>query len=434
MHMQRFLTLFALILFAASGAVCAGDEIPGAAQRQPIALINATIYTAVGAPIQNGVVVFDKGVITQIGASVQIPQDARTIDCKGARVYPGFIAPSTTLGLTEIDAVRATRDIGEVGDINPNARAETAYNPDSEIIPTVRSNGVLLANSTPQGGLVSGQASLMRLDGWTREDLAVQRVSGLLINWPPMEVVSAWWQRKSADEQRKDIERNVRDVYELFKAARGYSEKARAGVDTALRDIRFEAMRCVFEDSVPVIVECVTQRQIESVLDFAQTLNVRVILSGATDASRVIDQLQKARVGLIIPRVHSLPRHDEDGYDAAFTLPAMLAKSGIPFAFSEIGAWQQRNLPFNAGTARAFGLSELDALRGLTLWPAQMFGVASRYGSLEVGKSATLFVSTGDAMDSKANNVIHAFIDGRELELSNRHKRLAKKYRERSKR
>jgi imidazolonepropionase-like amidohydrolase len=432
--MQRILILATLAALVAGSALSAGDEIPGAPQRQPIALINATIHTAVGAPISNATLVFDKGVITAVGASAQIPEGARTIDCKGARVYPGFIAPSTTLGLTEIDAVRSTRDFGEVGSLNPNARAETAYNPDSEIIPTVRSNGVLLVNSTPQGGLVSGQSSLMRLDGWTREDLAVKRVSGLILSWPAMEVTTAWWQRKSADEQRKDIEQNVRQVYDLFTAARGYSEKARAGVDTSLRDIRFEAMRCVFEDSVPVIVECATRRQIESVLDFAQTMNVRVILSGAVDAPLVLEQLQRAGVGIIIPRVHALPRREEDGYDAAFTLPATLAKAGIPFAFSDDGAWQQRNLPFHAGTARAFGMSELDALRGLTLWPAQLFGVAATYGSLEVGKSATLFVSTGDAMDSKSNTVIHAFIDGRELELNNRHKRLAKKYRERSKR
>jgi|694.fasta_scaffold52147_2 imidazolonepropionase-like amidohydrolase len=432
--MQRILILATLAALVAGSALSAGDEIPGAPQRQPIALINATIHTAAGAPISNATLVFDKGVITAVGASAQIPEGARTIDCKGARVYPGFIAPSTTLGLTEIDAVRSTRDFGEVGSLNPNARAETAYNPDSEIIPTVRSNGVLLVNSTPQGGLVSGQSSLMRLDGWTREDLAVKRVSGLILSWPAMEITTAWWQRKSADEQRKDIEQNVRQVYDLFTAARGYSEKARAGVDTSLRDIRFEAMRCVFEDSVPVIVECATRRQIESVLDFAQTMNVRVILSGAVDAPLVLEQLQRAGVGIIIPRVHALPRREEDGYDAAFTLPATLAKAGIPFAFSDDGAWQQRNLPFHAGTARAFGMSELDALRGLTLWPAQLFGVAATYGSLEVGKSATLFVSTGDAMDSKSNNVIHAFIDGRELELNNRHKRLAKKYRERSKR
>lgn len=432
--MQRTLILAALTVLMAARVLVAGDEIPGAPQRQPIALTNATIHTAVGSPVQNGTIVFDKGVIVAVGTSVQIPSDARTIDCKGARVYPGFIAPATTLGLTEIDAVRATRDFGEVGTLNPNARAETAYNPDSEIIPTVRSNGILLANSTPQGGLVSGQSSLMRLDGWTREDLAVKRVSGLLLNWPAMEVTTAWWQRKSADEQRKDIEQNVRHVYDLFTAARAYSEKARAGIDTSLRDIRFEAMRGVFEDSVPVIVECATRRQIESVLDFAAAMNVRVILNGAVDAPLMLEQLQRAGVGIIIPRVHALPRRDEDGYDSPFTLPATLAKAGIPFAFSDDGAWQQRNLPFHAGTARAFGLSELDALRGLTLWPAQLFGVASTFGSLEVGKSATLFVSTGDAMDSKANNVIHAFIDGRELELNNRHKRLAKKYRERSKR
>jgi imidazolonepropionase-like amidohydrolase len=347
-------------------------------------------------------------------------------------VYPGFISPLTTLGLTEIDAVRSTRDMSEVGSFNPNARAETAYNPDSELIPTVRSNGILLVNSSPQGGTISGQSSMMRLDGWTREDLAVKRVSGLLLNWPSMEISNAWWMRKTSDEQRKDIEKNVRSIYELFENARAYSATVKAGVDTSLRDIRYEAMRVVFEDTVPVMVEASTRRQLEAVIDFQRAFNVRVILVGAEDAPRMIPQLQRSGIGIIIPRVHSLPRREEDGYDSPFILAKTLAEAGIMFAFSESGGWQQRNLPFHAGTARAFGLSEEDAVKGLTIWPAKMFGIDGQYGSIEVGKSATLFISRGDALDSKSNSVVAAFIDGREVDLDNRHKRLAKKYRARS--
>lgn len=424
--------LLCLILaVTASIAAFAGDEIPGAPQQVPIVLKNAILYGTPSMNSQPQSIVFANGVITEIGPTVTVPPNARVIDCAGKRVYPGFIAPNTTIGLTEIDAVRSTRDMAEVGSFNPNVRAETAYNPDSEIIPTVRVNGVLIVNSVPQGGIVAGRSSLMRLDGWTREDIAIQSSSALAMEWPSMEVSNSRWVRKSADDQRKDINESVRNIYDLFSKARAYSNAVLAGVDTAQRDIRYEAMRAVFERNLPVMITASTRRQIEAVLDFQAEFGLRVILVDAWDAPRMIPQLQKAGVGVIIPRVHSLPRREEDGYDAAFALPSILAENNIPFAFSDNGSWQQRNLPFLAGTARAFGLSEYAAVKALTIWPAMLFGVDNKYGSLEVGKSATLFISEGDALDTKTNKLTAAFIDGREIDLSTRHSRLAKKYRER---
>lgn len=423
--------LILLVVLAAQLNAFAGDEIPGAAQQTPIVLKNAVLFGTPSLNAQPQSVVFDKGIITEIGPTVTIPPNARVIDCAGKRVYPGFIAPNTTLGLTEVDAVRSTRDMAETGSFNPNVRAETAYNPDSEIIPTVRVNGVLIANSVPQGGTVAGRSSLMRLDGWTREDIAIQPASALVLSWPSMEISTGRWVSASADEQRKNINESVRTIYDLFAKARAYSNAVQAGVDTAQRDIRYEAMRGVFERNLPVMITASTRRQIEAVLDFQAEFQLRVILVDAWDAPRMIPQLQKAGVGIIIPRVHSLPRREEDGYDAAFVLPKILADNNIPFAFSDNGSWQQRNLPFLAGTARAFGLSEYAAVKALTIWPAMIFGIDTKYGSLEVGKSATLFVSEGDALDAKSNKLVAAFIDGREVDLSTRHTRLAKKYRER---
>ncbi|MBM4179185.1 MAG: amidohydrolase family protein [Ignavibacteria bacterium] len=427
--MKNLIVILALV--ATSISALGGDEIPGASQQQPVVLKNALLFGTPVANAQPQSVVFDKGVVTEIGATVTIPVNARVIDCAGKRVYPGFIAPHTTIGLTEVDAVRSTRDMVETGVFNPNARAETAYNPDSEIIPTVRMNGVLVVNSAPYGGIIAGRSSLMRLDGWTREDIAIQPESALLLTWPSMEVSTGRWVSTSADDQRKEINENVQKIYELFTNARAYSVASLAGVDTAQRDIRYEAMRSVFERNLPVMITASTQRQIEAVLDFQSHFQTRVILVDAWDAPRVIPQLQKAGVGVVVPRVHSLPRREEDGYDAAFTLPAILAENNIPFALSDNGSWQQRNLPFLAGTARAFGLSETDAIKALTIWPAMMFGVDAKYGTLEVGKSATLFVSDGDALDTKTNKLMVAFIDGREVDLSSRHTRLARKYRER---
>lgn len=429
--MLQLLLLFVALIVSSHSVTC-GEEIPGAPQRQAIAIVHATLHSAAGATIADATITFDSGVITSVNVASTPPPGSRVIDATGKHVYPGFIAPYTTLGLTEIDAVRSTRDMSEVGWFNPNARAETAYNPDSELIPTVRSNGILIVNSTPTGGMISGQSSLMRLDGWTREDIAIKRVSGLILNWPSMDISTAAWVKKSADDQRKDIEKNILAMYELFSNARSYSASVRAGLDTSKRDVRYEAMRVVFEDSVPVVVSASTRRQLESVLDFKREFGCRIILVDAVDAPLIIPQLQRASISIVLPRVHSMPRREEDGYDTPFVLASILAKAGIPFAFSDGGSWQQRNLPFQAGTARAFGLSEEDAVKGLTIWPAQMFGIDQQYGSIEVGKSATLFVSSGDALDSKSNNVVAAFIDGREVDLNNRHKSLAKKYRERT--
>ncbi len=429
-----FAALWALIITLVSAPAFGGDEIPGPAQQRPVALTNATIHTAAGPTLTKATIVFDRGVITEIGINVTIPQGARVIDCLGKHVYPGFIAPNTTIGLTEIDAVRSTRDNAEVGPVNPNAKASTAYNPDSDIIPTVRINGVLLVNSVPESGLVSGQAALMRTDGWTREDLAVKSPSAMVLNWPSMDVSSAPWMTASADDQRKQAEEAVRSIYTLFQDAKAYSDAAVAGIDTNVRDIRYEAMRVVFEKDVPLMISASSKRQIEAVIDFQETFGLKVVLTNAADAHRVIPQLQKSGIPVIIPRVHSLPRRDEDPYDAPYSLAGTLARAGIVFAFTDGGSWQQRNLPFLAGTARAFGLGEEDAVKALTIWPAKMLGVDGVYGSLEKGKSATLFVSAGDALDTKSNVLSAAFIDGREIELTSRHTKLARKYRERGKR
>lgn len=413
--------------------VVAGEEVPGRAQTKPIALINGTVHTVSAGTLQKATVVFDRGRIVAVGANAVVPADARVVDCTGKHIYPGFIASTTTLGLTELDAVRATRDMAEVGDVNPNARAETAYNPDSELITTVRSNGVLLANVVPDGGMVAGMSSLMRLDGWTREDIAVQPRSAMVLHWPAMNVVTAWWMKKSPEEQKKAIDENVRAITDLFREARAYSVAQRNNVDTNRRDIRYEAMRAVFEQDLPVLVFASTRLQMEAAIELKHTFNLRLIIAGATEAPLMLGVLQREKVGILLARVHSLPAHDEDGYDDPYTLPSKLVAANIPFAITDGGSWQQRNLAFNAGTAVAYGLTEADAEKAITLWPAQIFGIDGQYGSLDLGKSATLFVSTGNALDARSQNVELAFIDGKEVDLDNRQTRLSKKYRERYK-
>ncbi|MCX7936667.1 MAG: amidohydrolase family protein [Chlorobi bacterium] len=422
--------LVALFVFVSIEAV-AHTETPGQPQQQPIALVGGRIYTISHGIIEEGTVVFDRGKIIAVGTNVPIPANALRIDCRGKHIYPALFTSHSTIGLIEIEAVRATRDAAEVGQFNPNVRADVAYNPDSEVIPTVRSNGILLATVAPEGGFVSGIASVMQLDGWTREDIALRPQAALVVNFPALATYRAPWIRRSAPEQRRDAERQIDALYDFFRRAQMYARAAAAGLADSKKDLRFEALRPVFDGTMPVMIRCWEYKQILRAIEFAQHFQLRAILVGCSDAWRCLDQIKQSGFPVIIGRVHSLPMRDEEDYDIAYRLPAILDSAGIPFAISDAGFWQQRNLPFQAGTAVAFGLRHDAALRAITLSPAEIFGVADRVGSIEVGKDATLIVSSGDILDTPTSRVEMAFVQGRRVSLESKHTRLAEKYRTR---
>lgn len=408
----------------------AHTEIPGPPQQKPIALIGGRVFTITDGTIEGGTVVFDRGKIIAVGKDVPVPPNAERIDCRGKNVYPGLFAPHTTIGLVEIEAVRATRDVSEVGQFNPNVNADVAYNPDSEVIPTVRSNGVLVAAVVPDGGLLSGMVSVMQLDGWTREDIALRRRAALVVNFPSLATYRAPWIRRSPQQQRRDAELQIEALYDFFRQAQMYARAAAAG-QTTKTDLRFEAMRPVFEGTLPVMIRCWEYKQILRAIEFATHFGLRAILVGCSDAWRCIDEIKRSGFPVIVGRVHSLPMRDEEDYDLPYRLPAILAQAQIPFAISDAGFWQQRNLPFQAGTAVAFGLSRDAALRALTLTPAEMFGLADRIGSIQVGKDATLIVSSGDVLDILTNRIERAYVQGRAVSLESKQTRLADKYRTR---
>ncbi|MEN3026114.1 MAG: amidohydrolase family protein [Chlorobiota bacterium] len=416
-----------LLLLCCSSILLA--QVPGAPQQRPIALVNATLYTVSQGIIEGGTLVFDKGRIVAVGKDVAVPPTALRIDCTGKRVYPGFITAFSQLGLVEIDAVRATRDVAEVGDFNPNVVAATAYNADSEIIPTVRSTGVLIAHVAPLGGLVAGRSSVMHMDGWNYEDATLRRVAGIVVSFPSLSLRGGWWDQRSVEERRREQRGRLQKLYDFFEQALAYHRAASAGV-VRLVDLRFEAMRAVFRDSLPVFVLADEYAQILEALRFVRRFGLRCVIVGGADAWRCLEELREARAAVIV-HVHRLPRREEDPYDIAYRLPAILEQAGIPFAITEEHTWPQRNLPFNLGTAIAFGLSPEAALRSVTLSAAEILGVADRVGSLEVGKDATLFVCSGDPFDVRTNRVEYAFIQGRAVDLSSRHTRLSEKYRQR---
>ena len=338
----------------------------------------------------------------------------------------------TRLGLVEIDAVRATDDKAEVGYFNPNARALIAFNTDSEILPTVRKYGVLVAQVSPDGNGLTGQSSAVALDGWNWEDAAVGVDEGIHLHWPSAYDQSGWWAEPGGMEKNEDYAEDVRKLRAYFDEARAFAQTD-GGADVA-DNPRFRAMGPVFAGERTLYVHASYAREIEDAIAFAEDYGIRPVLVDARDAYLVADLLRAEGVSVVCGPVHALPERGDDLVSQPFETPAALHAAGVPIAFSLSGAWEQRRLPYHAGHAVGFGLPYEEAVRALTLTPATILGIADRVGSLEAGKDATLFVSGGDALDMRGNLVERAFVAGRDVELTSRQTALADKYREKYRR
>ncbi|MCS7312888.1 MAG: amidohydrolase family protein [Acidobacteria bacterium] len=416
----------------------AGSQVPPPAppQNRPVALVGGTIHPMTGPVIERGVIVFEKGKIIAIGTDVPIPPDAEVIDVQGQHVYPGLIDANSILGLTEIDSIRATRDFAETGDVNPNVRAEVAINPDSEILPVTRANGVLVALAVPRGGVLAGRSAAIVLDGWTWEDMTLKAPVGLHVYWPRMTPTQAYpYIFLSEEEQRQRGEEAIRKLKEAFREARAYwvakkAESRHPGVPYHDVDVRWEALIPVFEGKLPVFVHADTLDQIQAAVAWAEAEKVRIVLVGGADAPMAADLLRQKDIPVIAGPILELPTREWEPYDAPFTLPARLAQAGIRYCIAgDGGAWNERNLPYHAAMATAYGLPRDEALKAITLYCARILGIDDRVGSLQVGKDATLFVATGDPLDIRTQ-VTRAFIQGRPVNLYNRHQRLYEKYQE----
>lgn len=415
-----------LMCFSLGGRLQAQHvPVPAPPQREPIAIVNGILHLGNGQVIENGIVAFDKGQITWVGDSRQRPDLAghRIIDASGKHVYPGFIATNTTLGLVEIGAVRATVDSREVGTYNPNVRALIAYNTDSEIIPTVRSNGVLLIQTTPAGARMPGMSSVMMADGWNWEDAVLQADDGVHLHWPSPYTYS-WRGRRLSKNERYAAQ--VADLRKFFDEAHAYHRRT----EIAEKNLRFEAMKPVFEGARRLYIHAELAANIEEAVLFAADYGITPVIVGATDAWLVADFLKAHDVPVILRTTFNLPRRTDEPLDLPFRTPALLYEKGVKFCLSQKGFWQQFNLPFVAGQAVAYGLPYEEAVRALSGATAEILGIADRVGTLEVGKDATLFVSEGDALDVRTNQLTHAFIQGRQIDLDNKHKMLYRKFKE----
>ncbi|MFL5765885.1 MAG: amidohydrolase family protein [Bacteroidia bacterium] len=404
-------------------------------QSKSILIVNGTAHIGNDSVIKNSLIGIKDGKIMLVAdaTTTKIDESAyqERIDASGKQIYPGIIAPNSTLGLTEIEAVRATNDFREVGTTLPNVRSLIAYNTDSKIIPTVRTNGILMAQVTPRGGLVSGTSSIVMLDGWNWEDAAYKVDDGIHINWPQMQ------SRRYTDEdattlgpyeKNKEYVKQTEVLRKLFADAKAYNtspEKVEA-------NLRFEAMKGLFSGTQTLFIHCDYVKEMIEAVNFVKENKIpKAVIVGGKESWMIADLLKENNIAVIISRVHSLPDRTEDDVDQPYKLPSILQKAGVLFCLNNEGdmeAMGARNIPFLAGTAAAYGLTKEQALSSVTLNTAKILGIDKTCGSLEVGKDATLFISTGDALDMKSNNVENAFVKGNSIDLNNDQKMLYEKY------
>jgi imidazolonepropionase-like amidohydrolase len=426
--MIRFTILAALL--GLSALLPAQNPVPALPQSRPIAIVGATVHPGNGqAAIADAVVTFANGKITAVTTRQANPNLSghEVVEAAGKHVYPGFIAPNTQLGLVEIEAVRATRDNAETGDMNPNVRSLIAYNTDSRVIPTVRARGVLLGQITPEGGALAGSSSIVQLDAWNWEDAALFPDDGQHLYWPNR--FSYSWQTQSISKNER-YDQQVADLRQFLTEARGYCDQP--APKTA--NLKFEALCPIFKGERNLYVHASLARDIEEAVLLAREFGARLVIVGGRDSYQVAGLLVENNVPVLLGQLHSLPAMNDTDIDQPYKTAAQLHRAGVRFGLTIGGFWQQRNLPFQAGTAVAYGLPYEEAVRALTSATADILGIGNRVGALAPGKDATLFISAGDALDMRSSVIERAYIEGRQLLLDDVQKTLYERFQEKYRR
>jgi imidazolonepropionase-like amidohydrolase len=425
MKMQVKQTVFLAVLSAifSLDAMAQSVPVPAPSQTQPILITNATAHLGNGEVIENSYIAFDQGKITFVGnmAAGRGFPGHQIIDAAGKHLYPGFIAPDTELGLQEIEAVRATADARETGALNPNIRSIIAYNTDSEVTPTVRSMGVLMAEVTPSGGRIPGQSSIVQLDAWNWEDAAYSTDFAMHLVWPN---ASRFNWREGRTEKNEDFANELRDLEDFFKQAKAYGENP----TPTEKNLRFEAMLGLFNGKKKLFVHTNSATGMQEAVLFAKRFLIKPTIVGGKDAWMITDFLKEHDVPVIFATTQQLPSREDDDIDQPFKTPALLQAAGVRWCFAHDGFWKQRNLAFQAGQAVGFGLAYEDAVQALTSSTAEILGIGKTAGTIEVGKDATLFISEGDALDMRTSKVTRAFIQGRDIDLDNKQEMLYRRF------
>jgi imidazolonepropionase-like amidohydrolase len=413
--------------------------LPTAPSKGITVITNATVHNGNGKTTENATIVITDGKITAVGTNITIPPNATIVDGKGKHVYPGLILPVSSLGLVEISAVRASSDVQEIGDMNPNVRSIVAYNTDSKVINTLRSNGILMANIVPQGSFLAGSSSVVQLDAWNWEDAAVKTDGGMHFYMPSLMARNRGFggggggrfgpQQQNENDPVKEGLDKIEGLKTFFREARVYL----AEQTHKESNLKFDAVKGLFDRTQKFYVHANIVKQMLVALDFVKEFNFDVVIVGGSDSWQIADLLKQHNVAVVLQQQHSLPTLDDDDVDQPYKSAVALQKAGVVFSISDDdGQTRGRNLAFNAGTAAAYGLTKEEALSAITLNAAKIMGVADKAGSIEVGKDANIIISEGDIMDMRTSKVTDAFIQGRKIDLTDKHKllndRFNKKY------
>ena len=423
--MKKYIVLLSLSLFGFA------QQTPAPKQTKSILIIGAKAHLGNGSVIENSLISIIDGKIATISAAAGIKPAKHDvmIDATGKHVYPGFIAPNSTLGLVEIDAVRASDDESEIGEFNPHVRSIIAYNSESKLVETTRPNGVLIAQITPRGGRIPGSSSIVQLDAWTWEDATIKANDGIHLNWPKSYSRAGWWAEPGGIEINKNYEPQTQSIQEYFDTAFAY-----LGSKNTKKDLPYEAMNGLQSGEKTLFINANGEKEIIDAVLFKKKNNIKnMTIVGGYYAFRVAPLLKENNVSVLLKRVHDMPLLEDEDVNLPYKNAKLLVDAGILVGLENAGdmeRMQTRNLPFYAGTCAAWGLSKEQALQLISGNTAKILGIDQQYGTLEAGKSATLFISEGDALDMKSNLISLAFIDGRNISLESHHTKLYKRYKE----
>jgi imidazolonepropionase-like amidohydrolase len=428
--MKRNISTWLLLLLTVNG-FSQETIYPAKTQSKKIIITGGTVHVGNGTVLENnGAIAIENGKITAVGNNAAADNNATVINASGKHIYPGLILASSNLGLQEITgSVRGTNDVFEIGDLNPNVRSIVAYNTDSRIINTLRSNGILLANVVPRGSVIGGSSSTVQLDAWTWEDAAYRTDYGMHFYMPslfsrPNPFAAQFGAQPPADPLKRGLEQ-IEGVKQFFREAKAWIQQP----NKTTTNLKLDAVKGLFEKKQRLFIHCNIVKEMLIAIDFVKEFGFDVTLVGAQDCWQIADLLKQHNISVILQQTHNLPTLDDDDVDQPYKTPALLQKAGVLYALSdEDGQTRGRNLPFNAGTSAAYGLTKEQALSSITLNAATILGIADRTGTIEAGKDANLVISDGDILDMRSSIITHAFIQGRAIDLSDKHKQLNERY------
>ena len=418
-------------IFALTTLISFAQQTPAPKQTKSILIIGGTAHLGNGKIQENSLISIVDGKIASISDATvtKIAKHDITIQADGKHIYPGFIAPNSTLGLVEIDAVRASDDESEIGEFNPHIRSLIAYNAESKLTESARPNGVLLAQITPRGARISGTSSVVQLDAWNWEDAVIKENDGIHMRWPNSYARLGWWAEPGGIESNKKYEEQTKGVQLFFDNAFNYLKS-----DKKTKDIPYDAMNGLQNGDKTLFVNANGEKEITDIILFKKKNNIKkLVIIGGYNAHKIADLLKENNVSVLLRRIHDVPNSEDEDVNLPYKIAKILTEKGIIVGLENSGdmeRMQTRNMPFYAGTCAAWGMNKEEALKLMTSNTAKILGIDAKYGTLEAGKSATLFISEGDALDMKTNKLSHAFIDGRKISLESHQTELYERYKD----